>query len=633
MSKAINAPALVYCNCTKEKTAKNADEANFEIYRYLTVDPEGNRNIFCTDQPFLFADDCKPSINIKSFPFCRSKNYGPAVKSLKEYADNKCMEVINQEGSEAELLMWGETQVVLQNAYTQFIEQERLVEKSYPCILQVVDRWFNTSQETINNYFNWSQETKEHLDKINETFLQVVRKAKQKLKKAQPGIWERLTDALAQLQPRFEEITIFPSYGSFNFGSYKGFQRFDKKWNDKQSLSWFDDRMKEMQKILELYSAMVCDELFFAENQEYVNSGLGEVKDLFLEFYEAMTELDYEDDTGFSEALENFNGNLNELKPDDQFVDEGKTFLTINSFLVCRCGGIINIVYDGQGLKAGLSKVESNVIDLLKWIEKDLHETIYGTQLWDCWPMGVSFIDGFNFVRYILLAIGQASQYDDYIRAVYNEEEMDGYGVEMDISIQSRSTLNKDQHNKSGGLNLASGVLGALGIKCGDFFSITASTVMLWLDNSTDNRRSLETVFAALIPQKIISNLAKIGGVFYMLKAFTGAMVDYSYESTADYVGEIQVTLKVGTHDITYIRGYDIIGTAMGDKPDRDMSMHMKPFYRLDVSRTAYVSGEELDLRTYDNTIKVNTTLAVDADKVEKIKREYTVNEGGINEK
>lgn len=631
MSETISAPALVYCNCTKQKTQNNADETNFEIYRYLTVDPEGDRNIFCRDHPFLFSDDSKPYINItKSFPYCRAENYGIAVKSLEEYAKNKSMESIKQNSSESEIFMWGEAEATFGRAYEDFISKKQMNEKQYPCILQVVDRWFNTSKETINQYFTWSQETKKNLDKIQESFSQVVIKAKRELKKAQPSTWERLAKSFSELGLKFEDLSL--NNGSLVI-NYKGFQRFDKAWNNKQSLSWFDDSMKEMREILESYSRLVCDELFFADNQEYVNSGLGTVRDLFLEFYEVMVELDYEDDQEFNDTLDEFKKNLEALVPDDKFVDKGKTFLTNNSFLVCRCGGIINIIYDGQALSMSFNKVESNLISLLKWIEKDLHKTIYETELWACWQMGVSFIDGFNFVRYVLLTIGQTSHYDNYIKAVYDGKEQNGFGVEMNIAIQSRSVLNKKDHNKSAVLNLVGATLGVLSFKLGAAFSITAATGMVLVAPNADNAGSAGAAVIAGSSDKAISTLGNLGGVFYIIKGFAAGLADISYETSADYVGEIKVAMKVGTHDITYVRSYDITGTVTGGETNKNVSMRMKPFYRLDASRSAYVSGMELDIRKYGNTIKVNTTIAVDPDKIEKLEKEYVTSDQGISEK
>lgn len=64
MRDTIEAPALVHCSCTKEIIGEKSNEENFTVYRYLKIDENGDRNIFCGDQPFLFSDDCRPYINI-----------------------------------------------------------------------------------------------------------------------------------------------------------------------------------------------------------------------------------------------------------------------------------------------------------------------------------------------------------------------------------------------------------------------------------------------------------------------------------------------------------------------------------------------------------------------------------------
>lgn len=624
MANTISAPALVYCSCTKPKTGEDSSESNFEIYRYLAVDPNGDRNIFCRDYPFVFSDDTKPYINIeKPFPYCRSENYGFAVQNLEEYARNRCMEAIIEKADKSEILMWSEAEANFHNAYMDYQQKQDMKKKEYTCLLQVVDRWFNVSSETINDYFTWSKDIKERLELIKDSFWQVVLKAKKNLKDAQPSVWERLSDAITELMPRMEDVVIDLGSGTFSFNFKEGARRFNKSWNSNQSLSWFDDRMKEMKEILDVYADMVCDEVFFAENQDYMNNGLGEARDLFLEFQGVMSELEYEDDLEFNETLEDFKSKLDGLVPGEGFKDGGKNFLTNESMLVCRCGGVINIVYDAKTFEEGLNKVQNNLIKFLEWIEKDLYEIIYGTEVWDCWQMGVSFVDGFNFVRYVLLSLGQTSQYDDYIKAEYKEVEQKGYGVEMSISIQAQSVLNKKEHNKKAVNNLLGASLGAIGIKVGTLFSIIASTIMVLVDPSDDNYMSI--LSSTLSEEKnIVGKLAELTGVFLILKGIAGFLVEANYESTADYIGEIKVDFNIGTHDITYARNYDITGKAINEEPNKKMNMRMKTIDEY--------NNEVLDLRTFENTLTMDTTLIVDMDKIEKNKIKFTVNEEDYND-
>lgn len=534
------------------------------------------------------------------------------------------MEAITQKADEAEILMWNRVESDFHNAYLDCIEKDRLKEKQYKCILQVVDRWFNTSNETINNYFTWSNETRDRLEAIKGAFWLVVGKAKKKLKKAQPGVWERLSDSIIKLMPRLEDVVVDLSSGTFTINFKKGADRFDKSWNNDQSLSWFNDRMKEMSEIMDIYSVMVYDELFFAENQDFMNTGLGEARDLFLEFQGVMSELEYEDDSEFKETLEDFKSKLNELIPKEGFDDGGRNFTTNDSMLVCRCGGVINIVYDAKAFEEGLNKVQENLINFLKWIEKDLYEIIYGTDEWDCWQMGVSFVDGFNFVRYVLLTLGQTSQYDDYIKAEYKKVVQIGYGVEMSISIQAQSVLNKKEHNKKAVNNLLGASLGAIGIKIGTLFSIIASTVMVAIDPSDDNINSARASYSSASSNKAVSKIGDLVGIFYILKGFAGFLADINYESTADYVGEIKVDLNVGTHDITYTSNYDITGKEINDKPDCRMIMRMKTIDEY--------NNEILNLKTFDNTLKMDTTIVVDMEKIEKSKIKFTVDEEDFND-
>ncbi len=511
MSEGISAPALVYCNCTKEKEISDAAEENFEIYQYLTVDPDGDRNIFCTDYPFIFDEDCKPYINIKPFPFCRSRFYEEAVKNLEEYASRKCIEAEN-EGNTTEAVVWGQRASEFHNICLNVQQQKMLSEKQYPCLLQVLDRWFNSTKATVTEYFNWSKETWQNLERIQKTFMQVIQKARKKLKDGQPGFietaWERFNRAFEAIKPDFDNIIIDEFSDSFYFDLEQIKREWHAAWNEKTEdpLSGFDRKTKSMSKVIELLSDMVCDELFFADHQELVSKNMERVRDIFQDFYEAVSELDYDDDLDFRAILEQFKTDLNGLQFKVEFRDTQKDFISKNSFLVCRCGGIIRVVYSGQDMDRGFYKLESNVVKFLQWIERDFHTLITETTLWDYWRVGVSFVDAYNFVRFILLSSGNASQFDTYYHAIYRDRVMRGYGAEMNITIKSASSKNKEEHNKSALLNLISASVGAVTFDMSAGIQIAAAAAMVRLDPNSDNFAGLGAAVAGASSDELISS-------------------------------------------------------------------------------------------------------------------------------
>lgn len=622
-------PALVLCDSTKKVTSFAADESNFEIYRELTVDSNGKSNIFCNDQPFLLSDNYKPYINIKVFPWCESKHYGAAVQSLMTYTENEYMEAINNGTSETKILALGSELATLKNAYGIYIDQERLTQKSYPCILQIVDHWFEVSKKTkVNNYFNHSQGIKEQLDDISNSFLQVAIKAKEKLKKTQPGIWERMGNALSQLRIQMEDLEVYKNR-TLSF-SYKGFSRFDNAWNEKDTLVWFDNRIEELREVLEVCSEMLHDEIFFAGTREYVNCCFEEAQKLFSNFYDAMKELEYEDDLGFNDDMDGLKSDIAKLEIDHAlFTEEGRDFLDNYSFLVCRCGGVIKIVYDGQDFKDNLETIYPNLVELLKVIEKDLYSRIFQDNTKEqYWAIPVSWIDGFNFIRYILLGLGTNSSYTQYVTAIMGGKEVRGFGTEMKITIRPRSVINKKKHNKAAAQNIADIALGlVLGlIPGGAYVSVPLAGAKVAAEPNVENTVAASAEVAESIGKKTIKAVGKAVGSILDIKTAAEAIGNLSYYSTADYVGEIKVALKVGTHDITYTVGYDINGKQIESTTTTAEHLKSKVYWH----NGGQVSALVWDPRNYDNTIRVDCMTIVDGEKKEET-YEYSVG-GGVNE-
>ena len=175
----------------------------------------------------------------------------------------------------------------------------------------------------------------------------------------------------------------------------------------------------------------------------------------------------------------------------------------------------------------GFYKLESNVVKFLQWIERDFHTLITETTLWDYWEVGVSFVDAYNFVRFILLSSGNASQFDTYYQAIYRGRVMRGYGVEMNITIKSASSKNKEEHNKSALLNLISASVGTVTFDMSAGIQIVASTAMVLMDPNDDNIESLKLASLGASSDEVVGFISKLGSAFLILKGFKGALSDF----------------------------------------------------------------------------------------------------------
>lgn len=213
-----------------------------------------------------------------------------------------------------------------------------------------------------------------------------------------------------------------------------------------------------------------------------------------------------------------------------RMIAEGNiVFAGKNSFLVCRCGGIIHILYDGQDMKRHLFYLYPNIINILKSAEAYFYEKYHEYKTDG--RVKFSMMDGYNFVRFILIALKEESQYEEFLGVKYKDIELFGaFGVEMDILIRPRSVMNKDENIKTA---------------IADDPSVT---------NITAEASAITSDFG----KNLVKAVGKAAGYIFDLKDIAGIAKNLSYTSAADYVGEVQSSFSLGTHDIIYRRKYNI---------------------------------------------------------------------------
>uniref|UniRef100_UPI0006CF8B19 hypothetical protein n=1 Tax=Clostridium sp. NkU-1 TaxID=1095009 RepID=UPI0006CF8B19 len=101
-----------------------------------------------------------------------------------------------------------------------------------------------------------------------------------------------------------------------------------------------------------------------------------------------------------------------------------RPIVTEDSFLVCRCGGIIKVVQNGSWINISKNRIESNIIDLIRHADKTLYEKCI-ERLNSSMSNDYKFsaIKAFNIVHGILIyATGTEKQNRDYIKDKECEE-------------------------------------------------------------------------------------------------------------------------------------------------------------------------------------------------------------------
>ncbi|WP_251495396.1 hypothetical protein [Otoolea muris] len=103
-------------------------------------------------------------------------------------------------------------------------------------------------------------------------------------------------------------------------------------------------------------------------------------------------------------------------------------------------------------------------------------------------------------------------------------------------------------------------------------------------------------------------------------------------------MGDIKIDIHLGSHDIAYERDYNVMGEEVTKEPRKSMEirtmsyMYVDPPGRIPTSPRDMKIGKMVDIKYFKNIIRVDTTLAIDPDKIEKEKKEYKLNENGIYE-
>lgn len=321
-------------------------------YRRLVFQNEEN-GVFGTDDPFYAIHNPKPCVVINEpFSICRSEHFPETVFELNSYICKELKEKDKYTKEEKMALSAKSTQY--ENIWNSILYRgEDRSLRIYPCILELIDSWFNPSDKVyLNNYMDC-------LDQIDRLKTDLINKQR---------------SLKVELDKGFQKIVIEPNWELDEMEnekvkklqvSYSHFVSIYNSWILKKeiySISDTDylDNSKEINEEISVVTsaldALIKEALAFKSLAE--NYG----KEAFKPFYDCLIQLKSQ----FSELSKS----INEIKENKYPV------INMNSYLMCRCGGIIRIVSSGESFKTTKEHLQKNLIVILKHAEKNINKQI-----------------------------------------------------------------------------------------------------------------------------------------------------------------------------------------------------------------------------------------------------------------
>lgn len=616
--------SYVMCSCAKQAPAKckKLDTECFEYYRLLRA-TDKNNGVFGKDSPFIRDIDCEPFINLDKFGCCQADNYINAMNDIVCNL-NKTMKLYPVDSPQYQALQ--NKFLYYSDCVTAAMNQQGIPKqgRNYPCVLELIDSWFNTDDKTrMSNKLEVIAEMK----KLQVSYMKQIRESLAKLKQGSNKYLkdEGFAPDLAYALPLGKE-------GQGNIGSWD--------WKDtkpavsKNLLDYFDEnekkkreREEEKRKILNKELNAQSDMIkhvndYLKDVSEWANSNstsvysadedhdsdlvyiddidavLSEISKLKSKSSVALTSIQnfeaiakkhgIEDKRrNLEQEIKNISTNFTTLSTEISKLRSNiyeRPVVTENSFLVCRCGGIIKVVQNGSWINISKGRIEGNIIDLLRFAEDQIHEdykkSSYGDQRF-------SKIKAYNIVHGIILYATGLEEAKPYY--IINEEceKARKPAAHVEINIRpAKDVLKQAKYGEAAAnaMSLMSGPYSWVGDGVTMVLSVAdiieSEDFLTW-----DNFNSIEAIGSTLydkIPKlekligkvvhklvaDLLSQYSKISTIFTIVQ-------DLMYNSYANFVGEIKVTVS------TYCEEYQFKGTynIMGDK-EGDYNSNCKPIQK-----------------------------------------------------
>ena len=281
---------------------------------------------------FAHDDDCKPD-NIGRFRFCYSPYYEAAVRALKAETAEE-------------------------------LEENMLALKKRGdklCLGRYVEQWFDVDEkEMIERYTQKCQEIFDILEALHENYMQLKRKTMDIRKKNPFNTDKMASDYKPQLDRKIDEEfkKLDTHFAAVNELSGTIFI-IDENFVQPQSvLTGITSNLDDINAILtELTQNIHC-----YENSEKVESKISYIQSV----------------------IQGVEGKIRIAPVEfEKWKDAPYHFLTLDSYMVCRCGGILSFHRDGQAYHNVLDRITKATEDLINFVEQKCKEWYESYIVWE----------------------------------------------------------------------------------------------------------------------------------------------------------------------------------------------------------------------------------------------------------
>ncbi|MFW6680928.1 hypothetical protein ACOAOT_25195 [Lacrimispora sp. AGF001] len=603
--------SYVMCSCARQAPSKckKLDTECFEYYRLLNA-TDKNNGVFGKDSPFIRDIDCEPFINLDKFGCCQADNYVNAMNDIICNL-NKSKKLYPVESPQYQALQ--NKFLYYSDCVTAAMNQQGIPKqgRNYPCVLELIDSWFNTDDKTrMSNKL----EVIAQMKKLQGSYMKQIKESLVKLKQ---GSNKYIKDE--GFAPDLAYALTMGKEGKGNLGS--------SNWKDakpavsKNLLDYFDEnekkkreRKEEKRKILNkeleaqseiiknvndyikdvsewansnITSVYSADEdndsdLVYIDDMDVVLSEISKLRSkssvvlTSIKGFESIARKHGIEDkrSELEQEIQNIYTNFNTISTEIGKLRSNiyeRPVVTEDSFLVCRCGGIVKVVQNGSWVNISKGRIEANIIDLLRFAEDRIHGDYIKSSNRD---QRFSRIKAFNIVHGIILyATGLEEAKPNYI--IDEEcEKARKPAPHVEIKIRpAKEVLKQAKYGEAAAnaMTLISGPYEWIGVGLTIVLSVAdiiESENFLTLDNVNSIEALSNVVYHNTKIMKEIMKKATYDVVGEVLTQYSNTVTLFSiledilYNSYANFVGEIKITIS------TYYEEYQFTGTynIMGDK-------------------------------------------------------------------
>ena len=606
--------SYVMCSCAKQAPAKckKLDTECFEYYRLLRA-TDKNNGVFGKDSPFIRDIDCEPFINLDKFGCCQADNYVNAMNDIVCNL-NKTMKLYPVDSPQYQALQ--NKFLYYSDCVTAAMNQQGIPKlgRNYPCVLELIDSWLNTDDKTrMSNKLEVIAEMK----KLQISYMKQIRESLAKLKQGSNKYLkdEGFAPDLAYALPLGKE-------GQGNVGSWD--------WKDtkpavsKNLLDYFDENEKKKRESEEEKRKILNNELntqsdmikhvndYLKDVSEWANSNstsvysadedndsdlvyiddidsvLSEISKLKSKSSVALTSIQnfeaiakkhgIEDKRrNLEQEIKNISTNFTTLSTEISKLRSNiyeRPVVTENSFLVCRCGGIIKVVQNGSWVNISKGRIEGNIIDLLRFAEDRIHGDYIRSSNRD---QRFSRIKAFNIVHGIVLYATGLEEAAPYYIIDEECEKARKPAAHVEINIRpAKDVLKQAKYGEAAAnaMTLISGPYEWIGVGLTIVLSVAdiiESEDFLTLDNVNSIEALSNVVYHNTKIMKEIMKKATYNLVGEVLTQYSNTVTLFSiledilYNSYANFVGEIKITISTYYEEYQFTGTYNIRGDKEGE--------------------------------------------------------------------